>query len=187
MTAWKKAREQHAACDFESGAAGDENGRQFQNAVRSDKAPELESHAGFPGCRADYTDEQSVKNHHPDGAEARGDAERERAEGDGKIIGHDAGGREGLDSDDGMGPHFAALDGFHHVGAEQAVGKAGVMSGYGPGSNPADEKNCRGEEGLRKRFAKNLWIRDAVEADDGADFRFVAVIYEVVAAAEKLI
>ena len=155
--------------------------------MRRDKAPELKSHAGAPSGGADDAYQQAIGNHHPDGAEAGSDAHGEGREGDGEVIGHDGGRSERLNRDDGMSPHFAALDGGHHFRTEKAMSEAGIVNGDDPGSDASDGEDSQGDQSLRKSLAENSGIGFAVKLDEGADFGFVAHVDEVVAAAEQLV
>ena len=59
VAARQRAGNEDPAAEDQPGAAGDEDGRQLQHAVRRDEAPELEAHAGAVAGAADHADQQA--------------------------------------------------------------------------------------------------------------------------------
>ncbi len=187
VAARKQPREEQTTGNLQARAAGDENRREFEDAMGRDETPELAGHAGAPGGGANHANQEPVEDHHPEGSKTRCDAEGECGKGHGEIVGHDPGGFERFHGNNGMRPHFAALDGFHHLRPKQAVGEGGIAESYHPGHDACEREHGKGQQGLPECFAENSGVGFRVEADEAAQLGPVAHVDEIVGAAEQLV
>ena len=83
--------------------------------------------------------------------------------------------------------HLVSFDGFRHARTQHAVCEPRVANRYYPGRKSGYGKDSQGNQRLWQCLAESAWIGPAVKAHDAADFRFVTVVNEVMAAPEKLI
>ena len=178
---------EHASRDFQTGAARDEDRRQFECAMRRDESPKLQRHSRLPGCGADHADKHAVGEHHVNRPNPRRNPHRKCREAYGKIVGHDARGSERLDGHNGFCPHLAFLNRGHHLGTKHAVRESGIMNGHGPGGNSRYGENEKREKCLRESFAENPRKSLRIETDEPADFLLVTHVDEVVRASQELI
>ncbi len=87
------------------------------------KLPERKSHSRMPGRSPHHTNQQSIKKHHPDRSDHR-NPQREAPECDRQIVGRDRRCRHGLDRQNGMSPHFPAIEIIHHLRAQHVMREA---------------------------------------------------------------
>ncbi len=151
------------------------------------KTPQRQAHARLPAGGSYDTDQQAVEQHHPDRADARGDSERVRHDGNAEIVGENLAGSQWLDGHNGIRPHFVLLDAPDHARSQKMSRERRIIDAEQATGNRGTEKNQESRKGIRKSLAENHGISIAIEGQDVAAFGLAAHVDNVVGAAEQLV
>ncbi len=151
------------------------------------KTPQLQAHTRKPARGSDDSDQQPVKDHHVNGAQATGNPGCKRGKCHAQVIGHDGTGRNWLDPDDGMGPHLMTVNGCDHLRSENLHLEVRIMVGQSHAHDGRSEKYDKCDQAIVKILAKDPRVSISKVINDGCRIRPLGGINGIVCPRQQLV